>query len=441
VRDYLDEILQDKTRAVASSFRPAPAEAIRARGDQRGRRQAAGLTLLTCAVLVAGGGAAYATIGRPTAPPPVTRSASPAVSPSFARSVVPSRPGGEVHTPAYLVTAGGGTARVQVSATGRVVATMRLPASFYAVEGVAAAPGDQTFYLAGASATGVAPGRAKIVFFRVTLGAGGRPGALRRLPGAPYLTPFPISSNGQDTIPLAVSPDGRQLAYSSGIAATPHSASQSLVVQDVATGTRRTWRSWPSSLTQVTSVSWAPGGQLGFAGSVGDAAVSNGTVIRRAGRGLDVLMVLNTAASGSSLTGSSHLIAYGPVSAEGDAGPSGVVMSQDGGTAYTWMVPQRGASALVAISVATGQITRVLAINPKARPGGLQQANPAAMSIDGTSLLFPLTLPHTPHPASGALYVIGHLAAASVTTGHIATLPFPLRDSAAAPVPPVDAAW
>jgi hypothetical protein len=435
VHDFLDKTLRDDTRDVAYSFQPAPAEAVRARGDQRRRRQAAAVTLAVCAVLLGGGGAVYAAIGPSRAQPPVTR------------------PGGAGPLPGYLVTAVAGKAQVRASATGRVVAAIRPPAGVFALEGVTATPGDRVFYLAGAQH---ADAGVKIEFFRLTLGAGGRPDALRRLAGAPYRAPLPVSSNALTTIPLAVSPDGRQLAFASGSqftdspGATLPSGSQGIVVQNVATGARRVWRSSPASHTEVSSVSWASGGRLGFVAAVGDAAVSDGAVVQRAGGGLNVLMVLNTAAPGTGLTGDSQLVTDGPVSASkstaGVAGPSGVALSRDGRTAYTRLSTAAGASRIVAISVRTGRVTRVLvggpaAADPAIRRGGLGAAGPVPMSVAGTSLLFPLSLPHPPDRTSGPNYVIGHLAAVSLATGQVTTLPLPLYYGTQSPAAPVGAAW
>ncbi|HEX5291124.1 MAG TPA: hypothetical protein VFX25_19865 [Streptosporangiaceae bacterium] len=78
--DDFERTLQAGSRAVAETVRPRPAEAIRARGDQRRRRQAAGSVVLAIAVL-AGGGAAYAGT-RMAAPPPVSPPVTPGPGPS-----------------------------------------------------------------------------------------------------------------------------------------------------------------------------------------------------------------------------------------------------------------------------------------------------------------------------------------------------------------------
>jgi hypothetical protein len=78
--DDFERILQTGSRALADTVRPRPAEAVRARGDQRRRRKAAGSVLLAIAVL-AGGGAAYTGVRTP-APPPVSPPVTPGPGPS-----------------------------------------------------------------------------------------------------------------------------------------------------------------------------------------------------------------------------------------------------------------------------------------------------------------------------------------------------------------------
>lgn len=76
--DQFDATLRAGAAAVAGTSVPRSAEAVRARGDQRRHRKAAGSALLALA-LIAGGGAAYAgihdgltpvSVNRPPAPPP-----------------------------------------------------------------------------------------------------------------------------------------------------------------------------------------------------------------------------------------------------------------------------------------------------------------------------------------------------------------------------------
>jgi hypothetical protein len=79
--DDFERTLAAGSNAMADSIRPRPAEAVRARGDQRRRRQAAGIAL-AAVILVAGGGAAYAGTRGPSAPPPATRGVTPTPAPT-----------------------------------------------------------------------------------------------------------------------------------------------------------------------------------------------------------------------------------------------------------------------------------------------------------------------------------------------------------------------
>jgi hypothetical protein len=57
VSDYISATLQEGSVAVALAARPSGSQAIRARGDQRRRRNAAGLAVTVLAVVTAGAGA------------------------------------------------------------------------------------------------------------------------------------------------------------------------------------------------------------------------------------------------------------------------------------------------------------------------------------------------------------------------------------------------
>jgi hypothetical protein len=78
---------------------------------------------------------------------------------------------------------------------------------------------------------------------------------------------------------------------------------------------------------------------------------------------------------------------------------------------------------------------------PPAAPGGQAAPTTVMLNLDGSSLLFPLSVKHLPHLALGHQYVIGHLAVVNVVTGRIIRLAYPLYYGAMWPVPPVQAAW
>ncbi len=129
--DDFDGKLCEGSARFAAAMTPDPARLIRARGDQRRRRKAAGSVALALAV-IAGGGGAYAAIGQPAHPappvsPPVT-SATP-TSPSASAAPSPSGPSGS--SPAGTTSPGAAGTRtlrlghlvLQVPATWRVTYT------------------------------------------------------------------------------------------------------------------------------------------------------------------------------------------------------------------------------------------------------------------------------------------------------------------------------
>jgi hypothetical protein len=354
--------------------------------------------------------------------------------------------------PRYIVTYGGGRgfglARqgyVRATATGRVVARIRPAARDFVVEGLAAAPGDRTFYLIGEapfSATEV-----QIECFRLVIGPDGRPGVPQRLPGPPLPTPVPPTSDATTSIPLAVSPDGKELAYPApGLPVAPGLpnpyASQSVIVQNVATGARRSWSAWPAAHTQVSQVSWADGGSLGIVAALGDAGVSHGAVVPDSRTDLNVFMILNTKAAGSQLITDSRLVTYAAatVSSAGvprpypPPGPYQGLLSQDGRNAYLRVHPQDGPDQLVELSTASGTVTRVLLSGPQA-------TNSEPISIDGDDLLFGLPLRQLPTRSAPGIWVSGHLAGIKLPAGQITPLPFPIYDSWIVPPQPLQAAW
>jgi hypothetical protein len=358
--------------------------------------------------------------------------------------------------PRYMVTygngvsfvPGGGPGYVRATATGRIVARIPAAGRDFTVEGLAAAPGDRTFYLIGEDAAGSADGGVQIECFRIELTANGRPGAPQRLPGAPLLAPLPPTSNGATSIPLAVSPDGKELAYPSAAllpsdSGVPRTAdAQSVIVQNVATGARRSWTAWPASHAQVSQVSWAADGRLGFVAGMYDAAVTRGAaVVAHRDSYLNVFMILNTAAAGSTLISASALVSYGSATASASGttpsmppGPVAGVISQDGRSVYAQVLTQRGASWLVALSAASGKITRVLLSGPQA-------VQAAPVSIDGDDLLFTLGVRHRPVRQGGAPYVSGHLAGLNLATGQIVALPLPVYTGVEMPAGPMETAW
>jgi hypothetical protein len=363
--------------------------------------------------------------------PPVSGTTSPPMPVTSGPPLEPS-----AGQPAFIVAAVDGQGYVLASATGRVVARIRPPVRHFALVGVAAAPGDRIFYLAGQVPTGPI---LKIEFFKITLLANGQPGPARQLPGPPVIQPFPITSYGLVTVLLAISPDGQELAYASDnqFRSDYATAVPTITIENVVTGQRRTWSLWPTAATQFNSLSWGAGGQLGFVANVGNARVSSGAVVQHRNSQLNVFMVLNTRASGRSLMSDSRILAHAPIPVSDfevpvQLGPVGGVLSEDGASAYALIRTGPKDGRLVVISVATGAVTRVLLSGPQA-----VQSDP--LSIDGNSLLAPLQLSNLPRKS--LYYLSGHYARFDLSTGHITPLPFPLYYRAAAPFPPVEVGW
>lgn len=337
-------------------------------------------------------------------------------------------------TPTYLVISQGAHGYVKLVATGRTIAKIQPPVKGYLIEGVAAAPGNRIFYLAG-QVLGRPGGQ--LMFFRIKLRPDGQPLPARSLPGRSIRLPFPITSNGLVNIPLAVSPDGTQIAFTwpNQLLAEPASQPTVITVRNVATGAFKTWEVRSSGQTEVSELSWAVDGQLSFVATVGSTTVRNGLVVRDSHRNLNVLAILNTLRPAGQLFAASRLISYSSqLMSDQVTTPSGVqaaVITADGGTVIAQVLGRDGSARLVEISVATRKVTRVLLSGQQAF-----QVDPVA--VDGDNALFTLSPKHE-HPTGS--YVCGHLALAKLSTGRITGLPFPVYCSTAAPPPPFYATW
>jgi hypothetical protein len=340
----------------------------------------------------------------------------------------------------YLVTAREAKGYVTSIATGKIIAPIPPPVPGYLIEGIAALPGDRVFYLAGEVYVNGTHG--ELQFFRVVLGPAGRPRPAQRVPGPAVRLPIPVSSDGLVSIPVAVSPDGRQLAYvtSNSLFANARARPATIVVRNLATGATRAWKLWPAKYTDITQVSWAGDGQLCVVGTIGGGAVAHGQVVRGKLADLKVIMVLRTSAAGHSLAADSRLLNYFsvPVYAYRPAVPPGVFMegpmaavaTQDGSSIIAQIDSGPGAR-LVELSAATGKITKQLLTGSRA-----YQAQPSA--VDGDQVLFTLS-PRREHEKGS--YVCGHLADANLRTAHITELPFPVYCSTNAPPEPFIASW
>lgn len=319
-------------------------------------------------------------------------------------------------TPKYLVTAQAAQGYVKSVATGRTIARIPPPVKDYRIEGLAAAPGNRVFYLAGE--VGNARG-GRLVFFRIRLRPDGHPQPAERLPGHSVQLPLPITSDGLVNIVIAVSPDGSHLAYSwpRDLLGEPASQPSTIVVRDVATGSIRTWDATLGGQTEISQLSWAAGGQLSYVAMLGHSAVRHGRVVRDRDHDLSVLAVLNTLREAGNLLSSSRLIRYASRQS-GSTAPSpevaGGLITADGRTVIAWTRAAGRPARLAAISTVTRKVTWTLVAGPQA-----SQADPAA--VDGDNLLFTLS-PHAVHEGPAA--PCGHLALARLSTGRITALPF-----------------
>lgn len=337
-------------------------------------------------------------------------------------------------TPRYLVTSLNAQGYVKSAATGQTVAKIPPPVKGYLIEGVAAAPGNRIFYLAG-QVLDRAGGR--LLFFRIKLSPDGQPLAAQLVPGRAIHLPIPITSNALVNIPIAVSPDGSQIAYTlpNRLLGEPATVPTTIVVGNVATGATKTWKLRSSGLAEVSELSWAVDGQLGYVATIGGVTVRNGLVVKDRDRGLSVLAILNTLRPSGQLLATSRLITYTPqprwISIPRPSGVQAAVTTADGRAMIVQVLNRDHTPELAEISVATGKVIRVLVAGPQAA-----QANPVA--IDGDNVLFTLS-PKVEHP--NGFYVCGHLALAKLSTRKITGLPFPVYCSTAASPPPFYAAW
>jgi hypothetical protein len=264
----------------------------------------------------------------------------------------------------------------------------------------------------------------KIEFFKLTLDSRGRPGQPQRL-GAPVIERRPPSFSGSMIIPVAISPDGKELAYAwpdrifAGYLVGRGPAT--ITVQDVATGSTRTWSIWPAPGTGIGSLSFGGDGRLAFVAFIANAAVSGGTVVPERGHQIAAFMILNLAAHGPGLVADSRLVSYDsqpfPPGIPGPwFGPTDGLISPDGRSAYLRIASLDGSSRLARMSVGTGQVTDVLV-----REGPNATSSP--VSIDGNQML--IFLPPRHPNAPGGHTVCAILAGVNLSTGGISRLPAP----------------
>jgi Sigma-70, region 4 len=329
--------------------------------------------------------------------------------------------------PRYLVTTVDGQAAVHATASGQLIADIPRPADLYAYEGVAAAAGDRMFFLSGVMTSG---GSWKIVFFKVVLGADGQPGNVRRLPGPPLVQQTPVISGGWVNFQFAVAPDGSELAYASGTpgpygAGTPYGdlhadypgINEHIIVQNVATGSRRTWSAWSSADAGISQFSWGPSGQLGYNAVLAHAGVSHGRIVRTPGGNISAFMILSTTAAGSDLISDSRVVTYTSLPSQGTLYEPHGLISPDGQLAYVQLSHTATSGQLAEVSAATGQTVRVLLAGSQASLG-----DPISIDSSGRYLIFPLGVQHLHVVNSQVPYVMAHLARLDLRTRRVTQL-------------------
>jgi hypothetical protein len=336
--------------------------------------------------------------------------------------------------PRYIVTTIDGQAAVHSAVSGRVIAVIPRPAGVSAYEGAAAAAGDGSYFLAGRQ-NGDSGWR--ISFFRFTIGTGGQPGQVQRLPGAPLVTPTPVVSGGWVNFQFAVSPDGRQLAYASGTA-DPYGAGRTygdlnagpgsnehLIVQNVASGRRRTWHVWKSASAGLSQFSWGPGGQLGYNAVLAHTGVSGGKLVRRSRGTVSAFLIMPTGGAGSDLARASQVVSYAMLPAAGSVREPHGVLSPAGQYAYVQLSGAGGPGGghITRVTIGARAAYRVVLSGQQAQLG-----DPMSADTSGRYLIFPVgpQQVRTGNP-DNPYYVPAHLARLDLRTGQLAELPIPVR--------------
>lgn len=216
---------------------------------------------------------------------------------SVSRPVPASPTAGSSPVPRYYVQGGAGPITLQVRsvATGRVTGQLDLPSKSDYFSGVAAAPGNRTFYVQ------VSDGRSRsdqtaIYSFRVT-----QTGKATPL----HLVMAGLGAASHAGVPgLAVSPDGARLVVMADSAPARYQYSDTLVVIDLRTGAQRQWRDPRPSVVQGTPMGFTDVGWLNDQ-TVVFTPVECETIWLFCGLHTGQVRTLNVASAGGSLTGSS----------------------------------------------------------------------------------------------------------------------------------------
>ena len=191
------------------------------------------------------------------------------------------------------------------------------------------------FYLVGTTT----PARGgKTSFFQVELGQDGHPRPLRRLSVPAVSVPPPITSLRLENVPIAVSPDGTEIAYAwpAPLLGLPIAPSTKIFVRNLATGAVRAWSVPNNGRTEISQLSWATGGKLSYVATIGARdTVRNGFVVSDRHYDLTVLAILDTLRPAGQLLAASRLITYSSESVS----KSGVVVGPFNGVVAAVIAP------------------------------------------------------------------------------------------------------
>jgi hypothetical protein len=384
----IEQRLRDELKAAASSAQPYMLRELALPPRRRGARAARWLAPVTAVIAVIAVivgvqlifGAARSG-PRPAATTPI---------PQFYVSVLPR-----------------GTAVVAHSATGAVISRIVIPGA--RIDGVTAAPDDRMFALSAISGSGAGE---VTRFYAFHLMAGGRAGGLEALPLSVH-----AGSAGYGVTGIALSPDARRLAVAvvpTSLQGTrPSTAHRSRIeIATLGTGAVRTWVG--ASETNVSDLSWADGGHLGY----------RSDDLRGVPRSAGVLRVnlLDTARRGTGLATSGTEVTLHT----GGAPIDSALFTAGGSTVIAWTGPEPGNSGevLAAYSAKTGQRQRVLYRGP----------GPGNFVVQGN---LPSADPSGHHVLMNVLTVQGsHTVLGRLDNGRFTALPSP-----AGTVESLPAAW
>ena len=292
---------------------------------------------LAAAAAVAGVAVAVSQLSPGPAAGPVSAPATPP-SPAEALASVPPYYAGLTGYPGQEH----GTVVIRASATGRALAKVAVPAPFTSFSRISGAADDRMFVLA---AEGSRPGGgSEVAFFLLRFDPARSAARLSRLP-VPAVPGRDDSTLGPGLGGLAVSPDGRQLAF---VVLRPSPLPPQLRVADLATGTERTWvwngPGWLADNGQTVSpLAWAADSRtLAFQQGHGFTSTS--------------VRLLDTATAGGDLRTASRLAAAWQF-AEDRTG--NIALSPDAGTVVAPVTVLSGGISELTItefSAATGQV-------------------------------------------------------------------------------------